>query len=391
MTFPLLAVEYMPHGHCYFWNRGLVDLHVTADAIIALAYYSIPITLVYFVRRRHDLQFDWIFLCFAIFIMACGTTHVLEIWNVWHGAYWTAGIMKAVTAAASIVTAILLVRLVPGALAIPSAQQLQRANEDLQQEITERKQVTERVERLNEELRDQAALLEAANKELEAFSYSVSHDLRAPLRNIQGFAEILQAEAGAALDPTHAGYLGRIADSTQRMGKLIDDLLAFSRMGLAEIAPGRVEMQPMAEETAREVAEAEKAGGHSRKIEWKIGPLPAVAGDASLLKQVWINLLSNAAKYSRNRPVSEIAVSCREAGPEWEFEVRDNGIGFDMEYAPKLFGIFERLHTPGEFEGTGVGLANVRRIVSRHGGRTWAEGNPGKGASFFFSIPRSVA
>ncbi len=383
----LLAVDFMPHGHCYFWNPALIRLHVWSDTIIALSYYSIPITLVYFVRRRHDLQFDWMFLCFALFIMACGTTHALEIWNVWHGAYWTAGIMKAVTAVASIVTAVLLVRLVPGALAIPSPQQLQRANEDLQQEIAERKQFAERVERLNEELRDQTALLEAANKELEAFSYSVSHDLRAPLRNIQGFAEILRTETAGSLDPAHAGYLGRIADSAERMGKLIDDLLAFSRMGLAELSHARVEMQPLAEEAAREVAEAHP----ERRIAWRIGPLPAVAGDAALLRQVWANLLSNAVKYTRDRPVAEIAVACREAGPEWEFAVRDNGIGFDMAYAPKLFGIFERLHASTEFEGTGVGLANVRRIVSRHGGRTWAEGRPGEGAAFYFSFPRSVA
>jgi signal transduction histidine kinase len=383
----LLALDFMPHGCCYTWNPALIRLHAWSDAIIALAYYSIPITLIYLVRRRPELQFDWIFVAFAVFIMACGTTHVLEIVNIWHATYWTSGAVKAVTAAASIVTAILLIRLVPKALALPSPQQLQRANEDLQQEIAERQQTTERVERLNEELRDQTGKQEAANKELEAFSYSVSHDLRAPLRNIQGFAEILQTEAAASLSLTHAGYLSRIADSAQRMGQLIDDLLAFSRMGLAELTLARVEMQAMAEETARELSDANP----SRKIAWKIGPLPAVAGDASLLKQVWINLFSNAVKYTRDRPVAEIAVSCREAGPEWEFTVRDNGIGFDMEYAPKLFGIFERLHSPGQFEGTGVGLANVRRIVFRHGGRTWAEGRSGEGAAFSFSLPRTVA
>jgi len=373
----------MPHGHCFLWNPGLIWLHVTSDALIALAYYSIPLTLIYFVRRRQDLAFSSIFLCFAVFIVSCGTTHLLDIWNIWHPTYWLTGLVKAFTALVSLGTAILLVGLIPQALQLPSPQQLREANEALRREIADRTAAVEETEMLNEELRQQAERLAAANRELEAFTYTVSHDLRAPLRHIRGFADILGEETGAALTPQAKGHLAKITKAARRMDALIDDLLNLSRVSRTEIRLSRVKTGRM----VREVIQELQQDMEGRKIVWQIDPLPDVEADPGLLKQVWTNLLSNAVKYTGQRVEARIEIGARENGNLHEFRVRDNGVGFDMQYAGKLFGIFERLHRE-EFEGTGVGLANVRRIVDRHGGGTWAEGEVGVGATFYFTLPK---
>ncbi|MCE0499328.1 MAG: ATP-binding protein [Methylacidiphilales bacterium] len=235
----------------------------------------------------------------------------------------------------------------------------------------------------NEKLTTANADLAQALKKLESFSYSVSHDLRAPLRHIQGYADLLGGDEGSKLSEDGQRYLKVMIDSSKRMGTLIDDLLSFSRMGLVEMRLGTVKMSEAVQETVRALS----SDLNGRKIEWKIGSLPDVHGDRALLNQVWTNLLSNAVKYSRQRDPAEIAVGCDRQGNELVFWVRDNGAGFDMKYADKLFGVFQRLHHPNEFEGTGIGLANVRQIISRHGGRTWAEGKVGEGATFYFSLP----
>lgn len=229
--------------------------------------------------------------------------------------------------------------------------------------------------------------LVAANKELEAFSYSVSHDLRAPLRHISGFVQLLQAQAQGQLADSGRHYLEIIAGASKKMGELIDDLLSFSRTGRAQMRLETVPLGLLVEECRREL-EPEQRG---RTIEWEVGPLPAVQADRALLRQVLANLLGNAIKYTRNRPVARIEVSARQEQGEIVVCIRDNGAGFDMQYANKLFGVFQRLHSETEFEGTGIGLANVRRIVVRHGGRTWAEGQVDQGAAFYFTLPVSPA
>lgn len=374
---------FMPHGMCYEWDTRVIWLHVASDAIIALAYYSIPLTLLYFVRKRKDLAFDWMFVCFAIFIVACGTTHVMEIYNIWHPTYWLSGVIKAVTAFFSIATAVLLLRLMPQALRIPSPADLRASNAALQAEIQERSKALERVASLNDELVRQTSNLAASNKELETFSYSVSHDLRAPLRHISGYIQLLVDES-PALSEAGAKYADRISKSAAHMGQLIDNLLAFSQTGKTELKHEQVETGPLVAQVLEELA----PDGQGRAIEWKIGPLPAVVFDRTLLRQVWVNVLGNAMKYTRGRDPAVISVGCSETAGEYEFFVQDNGAGFDMKYVDKLFGVFQRLHQRAEFEGTGIGLANVHRIVTRHGGRVRAEGRLGEGATFFFTVPK---
>ncbi len=246
--------------------------------------------------------------------------------------------------------------------------QIQQLNQELEQRVVQR-----------------TAQLEAANRELEAFSYSVSHDLRAPLRHIDGFAQLLQKRLGTSLDATDQRYLTNITNSAKGLGTLIDELLAFSRMGRTELRQVPIDSRKLVDEVIQNL----QPELQNRKIEWRINPLPGVGRPTCRCSgRSGTNLLSNAVKYTRGRDpaVIEVLHLTDEAGAHI-FAVRDNGAGFDMQYGAKLFGVFQRLHTASEFEGTGIGLAHVRRIVQRHGGRTWAEGAVNQGATFYFSLP----
>ena len=522
------AGPFMPHGHCYFWTPSLIALQVVSDALIVLAYYSIPITLVYFVRKRKDLKFHWMFVCFAVFILACGTTHLIEIWNVWHGHYWLSGTVKAMTAMASVPTAILLVKLIPQALALPSPDALQKAHNELEQrvaertlqlkitnanlmqeaqerkraeqdsresqklleaiinnslaviyvkdlegryqlvnrrwselfhisqeeargktdyecftkteaeaframdqqvlhanralteeevalqddgphtfisikcplwddaakpcglfgistDITERKRAEQEIRKLNDTLEqrvaERSAQLEVANRELEAFSYSISHDLRAPLRAINGFAGIVLDDYSVHLPEQGRGYLERVRTGSEQMGELIDDLLEFSRLSREPVSRRTVDTNQLVQEVLDEL----KPQREGRQIEIRVGELPECDADPALAKQIWVNLLSNAIKYTRDRSPAIVEVGCERTEGANAYFVRDNGVGFDMKYAKNLFGVFQRLHAAGDFEGAGVGLSIVQRIIQRHGGRVWAEAAVDQGATFYFT------
>jgi light-regulated signal transduction histidine kinase (bacteriophytochrome) len=268
-------------------------------------------------------------------------------------------------------------------------QQLLQSNDRLGREVAERtrqaallEQTAIEIRTLNQDLEARSSELEASNKELEAFAYSISHDLRAPLRHVVAYAELLQKHESSIVDDTGREYLTSILDSAKRMGNLIDDLLAFSRIGRAETQKTVVNLEQLLKEALSEI----RQDTEGRNIVWRIGALPAVYGDRSMLRLALVNLLSNAVKFTRTRAQAEIEIGATDGkGNEVVVFIRDNGVGFNMKYVHKLFGVFQRLHRQEAFEGTGIGLATVQRIINRHGGKVWAEGLKDQGAVFYFS------
>ncbi len=262
---------------------------------------------------------------------------------------------------------------------------LRHSRDQLEAEAEQRERREAEIYQLNEELAKRARELASTNKELEAFAYSVSHDLRAPLRHMSGYSELLQKQASSLLDEKSRRYVQTIVESSKRMGNLIDDLLAFSRIGRVETKMTLVSLDQLVKEVVAESGQDTRG----RDIVWKIDPLPVCYGDRSMLKLVIANLVSNAVKFTRMRAQAEIEIGWVDGEHEVEVFVRDNGAGFEMQYVNKLFGVFQRLHLAEQFEGTGIGLASVRRIIHHHGGNVRAEGCVDQGATFYFSLPKA--
>jgi light-regulated signal transduction histidine kinase (bacteriophytochrome) len=347
--------HFMPHGHCYLWTPGVLWMHVLSDILIAMAYFAIPFVLLHIARRRRDLPFKGLFICFSVFIVACGLTHVMNVWNVWNTAYWLEGAIKVLTASASVPTAILLWRALPEVLSLPSHKQLREANESLAR----------------------------ANRELEAFTASVSHDLRSPLTTIAGQAGLLELSMGAHITDDQRRRLLRIENSVKQMSELIDALLALSRISRHTLHREIVDVSALAEQVVADLRQKDPL----RSVHVSIQPDMAVYGDRRLLSDMLTNLIANAWKFTSKTAEAHIEIGQKNSGSMATLYIRDNGAGFNMAYEQKLFKPFQRLHGTEEFEGTGIGLATVARIIERHGGRIWAESKVQQGAIFYFTLP----
>lgn len=407
--------QFIPHGHCYLWKPQLVWLNVIADGLIALSYYSIPLLLIYFVHKRKDIPFQWIFLLFGAFIVSCGTTHLVEIWTLWHPAYWISSSLKAMTAMVSFYTAVEMVPLLPKALALPSPAQLEAANKALEEEIVERKRIEQELQaykehleeiveqrtaelattnhQLQQEIRDRqqsqeqlAQLLkevESANQELNDFAYVVSHDLKAPLRGISSVADWLITDYADKFDPAGQELVNLLINRVQRIHNLIDDILQYSRIGRVRETRVTVDLN----QTLADVIELVDPPSH---IQIKIQDrLPLVLGEKTRLEQLFQNLLSNALKFI-DKPQGEVTITYTASGDYWQFCIADNGVGIEEKYFNKIFQLFQKLSTTHDAESTGVGLALVKKIVEMYGGSVWVESQVGYGSQFFFTLPRAI-
>lgn len=372
----LFGTDFVPHGYCMRWSSSVVWLHVASDLLIALSYYLIPIALVYLVRRRKDLAFHWMFVAFGIFILSCGTTHVMSIVTLWNPVYRLDGVIKAITAISSIGTAFALVRIMPFILRLPSPEQLRI-------EIAQRKAAESELRLLNAELerrvQERTAALERYNAALERVAYISSHDLREPLRTVSSFTQLLSKRYRAVLDATAHEFMDYIVGGAKKMTSLIDGLLEYSEIvhgGSDEhVAPASLEDALAGAKAALEASILES----SAVIE--SSPLPEVLARPLELQQVLQNLLSNSIKYrSPHRPL-KIVVTAEQRGDRVLLRVSDNGIGFDMKYTDLVFKAFKRLHGR-DVPGDGLGLAICKSIVESFNGSISVHSEPGAGATF---------
>src|SRR5215471_21612803 len=388
-----------PHGHCYLWLPEILWLHVISDAFIALAYYSIPIALIYLIHRRRDLTYGWMVAMFGAFILLCGTTHVMNLWTVWHGTYRLEGLVKLLTAAVSITTAIALWPLIPALIALPSPSQLAQANRALQAHLVERQQGEEALRQAHDELEmrvaartgellmanaaleDKAAELEEANADLAQYAYAVSHDLKTPLRGIHHYADFLREDLEASLGDEHKTYLDGLRRAVWQAEALVDGLLELSRVGSRNLVYQAVNLNTFLQEIITSLSLPENVD-----ILWQ-ETWPTLEVEPVLLRQIFQNLMSNAIKFNR-APRKCIELGWRLVGEhDCELYVRDNGLGIAPRYLEQIFQLFQRLHTQQEYEGTGIGLAIVKKAASRLGGTVHVTSTPGEGSTFFVTLP----
>lgn len=348
------AERLIPYGHSYLWRPELVWVQALTDLAIAIVCLIIPIVLFRVAHRRRERAFRTLVWCSSGFVFASGVTHLLHALNVWQTAFWLEASVKLIAAVLAISTAILLWRSLPKMLSMPSHRQLKEANESLAR----------------------------ANHELEAFTASVSHDLRSPLTTIAGQAGLLEISMSNANEEQRR-RLTKIQSSVKQMSDLIDALLALSRISRHTLHRETIDASALAQSIVNDLRQADP----HRDVQVTIQPELTVHGDRRLIQDLLRNVISNAWKFTAKTHPARIEIGGSTSGAVATLHVRDNGAGFDMAHAQKLFRPFHRLHAPSEFEGSGIGLATVSRIVARHGGRVWAEAKPNEGAVFYFTLP----
>jgi two-component system, LuxR family, sensor kinase FixL len=489
----LFSADFLPYGNCYSWQPALVWLHALSDGLITLGYYSVPFTLIWFVRRRAPLRLRGLAMLFAGFLVAAGTTHLMSLWNLWHSAFRLEGVIKGVTAVLSVIAAIATIKLAPKVLKLASPNELESINRWLREQVEARATAEDKLRRLLEQERSTSearvrsyfeaasqgiivaaqdgqivlvnrrteemfgytrdelvgaqlerllplglavahagvrkdgtefpveigvsyleteggvqalgfvsditghqlaadhlaqanAELRRSNAELEQFAYIASHDLQEPLRMIISYMTLLQRRYCGRLDREADEFIHYAVDGASRMKRMIQDFLSVSRIGTQAI---RIETVPALAIVQNAVSNLKAAIDESGAI-ITVGELPTIPADGGLLTQVFQNLVGNAIKFRRDGP-PRVNVSAALIGGNWVFSVSDDGIGVEPQYADRIFRIFERLHPPQKYQGSGIGLAVSKKIVERHGGRMWLDSQRGEGALFSFSIPAEKA
>jgi signal transduction histidine kinase len=399
----LFSTDFMPHVYC-LRLPSLIFIHAFSDGLIAVSYLVIPAALIQLVRKRADLEFHWMFLLFAIFILSCGATHILGIVTLWRPAYRLDGLIKAIAAASSLPTAVLLWRLVPQAVSIPSPSQWRQANDALQTEIQERKRAeqeirtlnidlekrveerTRELEKNNVQLQQFAAALRRTNSELEQFAYAAAHDLQEPLRNVALGTQILASRYRSQANSQTDQFIELTVAGAQRMEIMIKDLLAYCRAldGCANPVPATDSTRVL--ENALENLKT-MIDDVDATITW--AELPSVAMHETHLLQIFQNLISNSMKYrSAESPCIRITATLEKG--ECVFAVRDNGIGIPAQYRNRIFGVFKRLNQR-DAPGSGIGLALCKRIIEHYGGRIWVDPKSNGGTTFLFTSPLNRA
>jgi len=393
----LFKSDFIPHGHCFFWRPDIIWIHVISDGLIAASYFAIPIMLVYFALRKKDLPYGWMLGLFCSFIFLCGMTHVFSIWTLWEPIYRFEGVLKAVTAAVSVITAILLFPLIPKALTLRSAQVLEELNQKLIAENKIRKDTEKKLEESNHtleqrvtertsQLRQKSEQLERSNAELEQFAYIASHDLQEPLRMVSSYCQLIKEDIGAGNNQEDiAQYIDFAVEGAHRMKILMDDLLKFSRIGVKD--DNLIEDVDCNEALSLALDNLDNLIEESNtRIHFET--LPTIQADKVSIVRLFQNLIGNAIKYSREDTIPQINITAEDIGHSWQFSFADNGIGIESEHFERIFMILQRLHARTEYPGTGMGLAICKKIVSSHSGRIWVESTIGKGSTFYFVIPK---
>lgn len=377
---------FMPHGMCFLWQTDILLLHVVSDGIIAASYFSIPIALLYFVKRRTDLEFKWLLPLFAAFIVLCGITHLFGIWVIWNPDYWLDGTAKAFTAAVSAATALVLWPLMPKLLSLPSPSRLRETNASLQSEIASHLRTQLELERLNAELEsrvaDRTKALEESNQELERFAYHASHDLRAPLRAINQLSQWVEADLPEAANDDLHENLSLMRKRISRMETLLHDLLEYSRVGTAydarfeETVNGATLVKDVLLLASPPESITIEVSPRFSELEFKRMPL----------QQVLLNLIGNAIKH-HDKDAGRIDIGVREESGRYVIEVGDDGPGIAPELHDAVFEMFRTLRPRDEVETSGIGLSIVKKAVERFGGSIWLDSAPGQGARFSISWP----